>query len=123
MLSKIDLSGQMDAKCGILKECKRYNDKCICSVIDGTIYGAPDNTPGIAPKGVLQDLQKDAQKGAPENALQFALQVALESHLPMQLSIHQSVQNDSIKSEIEEVLYAALEGAPNISLQGAVKLA
>ena len=32
----------------------------------------------------------------------------------MLLSMHKSVQNDSIKNEIEEVLYAAIEGASNI---------
>ena len=33
----------------------------------------------------------------------------------MQLSMDKSVQSDSIKSEIEEVFYAALEGASNVS--------
>ena len=33
----------------------------------------------------------------------------------MQLSMHKNVQNDSIKGEIKEVLYAPLEDASNIS--------
>ena len=46
-------------------------------MLDGTIWGAPGNTPGIAPKGALKDLNKGAQKSAPEIALIGALQVAL----------------------------------------------
>ena len=32
----------------------------------------------------------------------------------MLLSMHKSVQNDSIKNENKDVLYAAIEGASNI---------
>ena len=45
---------------------------------------SPDNTPGVVPKGALQDLYKDAQKGAPEDELKGALQVLLELNLFMQ---------------------------------------
>ena len=45
---------------------------------------SPDNTPGVVPKGALQDLYKDAQKGAPEEELKGALQVLLELNLFMQ---------------------------------------
>ena len=37
-------------------ECKRKNDECIWSAPDDVIQGAPDNTPGAAPKGELQYL-------------------------------------------------------------------
>ena len=46
-----------------------------------------------------------------------ALQGALVLHLFMQLSIHKSAQNDSVEGEIEEVIYAALEGSSKISLR------
>ena len=45
---------------------------------------SPDNTPGVVPKGALQDLYKDAQKGASEDELKGALQVLLELNLFMQ---------------------------------------
>ena len=45
---------------------------------------SPDNTPGVVPKGALQDLYKDAQKGAPEDELKGALQVLLELNWFMQ---------------------------------------
>ena len=45
---------------------------------------SPDNTPGVVPKGALQDLYEDAQKGAPEDELKGALQVLLELNLFMQ---------------------------------------
>ena len=68
----------------------------------------------IAPEGVFQDLYKGAQKGAPEIALKGALQVALELLLFIQLSMHESVQYDSVKGEIEVAPYAELEGASKI---------
>ena len=37
-------------------ECKRKNDKYVWDALDDTIQGAPDNTPGVAPKGELQYL-------------------------------------------------------------------
>ena len=41
----------------------------------------------------------------------------------MQLSIHRITQNDSIKGEVEEACYAALEGASKISLYWTLKTA
>ena len=66
---------------------------------------------------LLQDLYKDEKKRAPEIWIKGALQGALVLHLFMQLSIHKSVQNDSVEGEIEEVIYAALEGSSKISLR------
>ena len=60
-------------------------------------------------------------KSAPEIALRGALQVAREFHLLMQLSIHKSVQYDSVKGEIEEALYTALESVSKISFKGVLK--
>ena len=57
----------------------------------------------------------------PENALKGLFQVALELHLFMAQSMHNGIQNDSIKGEIEEALYAALEDASKISFQEAFK--
>ena len=68
----------------------------------------------IAPEGVFQDLYKGAQKNAPEIALKGALQVALELLLFIQLSMHESVQYDSVKGEIEVAPYAELEGSSKI---------
>ena len=82
-------------------------------VLDSTAKGAPNNTPGIAPKGALQYLYKDVQKGAPENVLKDT--VATELQLLMQLPLHKGLQNSSIKGEIDETLYTALEGATKVS--------
>ena len=41
----------------------------------------------------------------------------------MQLSMYKSVQCHSIKGEIEEAIYAALESASEISFRGALKSA
>ena len=87
------------------------------------IQGAPDNTPEIVPKGELQNLYKYSQKDAPEKALKGALQVALELHLFMQLSMHKRIENDLLKSKIEEACYATLEGMSKISLYGVFKAA
>ena len=43
------------------------------------------------------------------------IKVHKKVHLLMQLSMHKSVQYDSVKGEIDEALYAALEGASKIS--------
>ena len=59
-------------------------------------------------------------KSAPEIALRGALQVAREFHLLMQLC-NKSVQYDSVKGEIEEALYTALESASKISFKGVLK--
>ena len=77
----------------------------------------------IAPEGVFQDLYKGAQKSAPEIALKGALQVALELLLFIQLSMHESVQYDSVKGEIEVALYTSLESGSKISFWGALKTA
>ena len=54
---------------------------------------SPDNTPGVVPKGALQDLYKDAQKGAPEDELKGALQVLLELNWFMQcIGVQKMVQ-------------------------------
>ena len=87
------------------------------------IQGALDSTAGIAPRGALQDLYKDAQIGASENALKGALQIARKLHLFMPLSMHKSIQNDSIKGETEEAVYAVLDCASKISFWGALKTA
>ena len=58
---------------------------------------------------------QDQYKGTPKTALKGALQVALELHLFMQLPMDTSVQNDSVKGEIEVALYAELEDASKIS--------
>ena len=63
------------------------------------------------------------KKSAPGNALKGALQVALKLHLFMQLSTHNSIPNDSIKCEVKEARYAALEGESLISFYGALKTA
>ena len=55
------------------------------------------------------------KKDASENALKGALQVALELHLFMQFSVYKSIQNNSIKIEIGEARYVALEDASKIS--------
>ena len=65
----------------------------------------------MALKGELQDLYKGVEKGTLEIALKGALDVTLELHMLMQLSKHKSVQNDSVKGEIELVPYVALLGA------------
>ena len=59
--------------------------------------GAPDNTPGVAPKSELQYLYiyKDPQEGPSDVSLKGTLLVALELHLLMQLSVHKIVENDS----------------------------
>ena len=63
------------------------------------------------------------KNGAPENAISGAVQVALKLHLFVQLPMHKSISNDSIKGEIEEARYAALEGASKISFCGVPKTA
>ena len=80
-----------------------------------TIQGAPDNTPEIVPKNELQNLYKYSQRDAPEKAL--------ELHLFMQLSMYKRIENDSIKSKIEETCYATLKGMSKISLYGVFKAA
>ena len=82
----MDLRVQMDAKLGQLKNGKKSE-----------IFRAP----------AFQDQYKGALKGA--------LQVALELHLFTQLLVDTSVQNDSVKGEIEVALYAELEDASKIS--------
>ena len=49
--------------------------------------------------------------------------VALELHLFMQLSMHNTIQYDSVKGQIEVALYAALEDASTITFLGALKTA
>ena len=85
---------QIDEKFGQLKNGKKSE-----------IFTAP----------AFQDQYKGAQKDAPKTALKGALQVALELHLFMQLTMDTSVQNDSVKGEIEVALYAELEDASKIS--------
>ena len=41
----------------------------------------------------------------------------------MHLLVHNSVENNSIKGELESSLYVALEGTPKIFFQGALKIA
>ena len=67
-----------------------------------------------------------APDGSSENTPTFeveikgALEVTIELHLKMHKVVHllvqKSSQNNSIKGELEEALYVALEGAPKISL-------
>ena len=52
---------------------------------------------------------KMCKKVEPKNALKGALLVALELYLFMRLLMHKSIPNASIKGEIAEVRYAALE--------------
>ena len=63
------------------------------------------------------------KKGAPEIALKGTVQVVLELHWFMQVSMHMIITNNSIKGEIEEACYAALEGASKISFFEALKTA
>ena len=73
MKQKHEIKSELLVHLVIARECKRNNDKCGWGAIDCTIYDAPDNTPGNAPKGALQVLYKDAKKGVLENALKGAL--------------------------------------------------
>ena len=71
-----------------------------------------------------------AVEGAPDGSfentptfeveIKRALEVTIELHLKMDKVVHllvqKSSQNNSIKGELEETLYVALEGAPKISL-------
>ena len=80
--------------------------------------------------GTLKYEHVSAVQGAPDGSsegtstfaveIKGALQVAIELHLKMQMVVYFLVekcpQNDSVKSELEKALYAALEGAPMISL-------
>ena len=50
--------------------------------------------------------------------LRFKLTVTIELHLryTLHILVRKNIQNDSIKCELKEALYVALEGAPKISL-------
>ena len=39
----------------------------------------------------------------------------LKIHMVVQLLVKKSAQNDSIKGELQEALYVALEGAPKVT--------
>ena len=63
-----------------------------------------------------------SSEGTPiyEIEIKGALEVTVDLHLKMQMVVHllvqKSAQNGSIKDELEEALYVALENTPKISL-------
>ena len=82
--------------------------------LDDLLDGALKYEHVSAAEGTLAD----SCEGTP--AFEVRVEVTIELHLKVQLVMHMLVQknaqNDSIKCEIEEELYVALEGAPKISL-------
>ena len=125
MLSKMDIRVQMDAKSAQLKnECKIE------------LFSAPADAQDSAKRTTINAFEvslivqfrvhliirpelylkvhfkiyiKMCKKVAPNNALKGALLVELELYLFMRLLMHKSIPNASIKGEIAEVRYAALE--------------
>ena len=67
-----------------------------------------------APDGLSED------KPTFEVEIKDAFYVAIEFHLKMHMAMHllaqKGSQNNSIKDDLEETFYVALEGAPKISL-------
>ena len=51
-----------------------------------------------------------------KDALEFTIKLHLKIHMVVQLLVSKIARNNSIKGELQEALYVALEGAPKISL-------
>ena len=125
MLSKMDIRVQMDAKSAQLRnECKIEHFSAPADPQDSakrTTINAFEVSlmvqfrvhliirPELYLKVHFKIYIKMCKKVAPKNALKGALLVALELYLFMRLLMHKSTPNASIKGEIAEVRYAALE--------------
>ena len=51
-----------------------------------------------------------------KGAFEVAIELHLKIHMVVHLLVQKSSQNNSVKGELEEALFVALEGAPKISL-------
>ena len=51
-----------------------------------------------------------------KDALELTIKLHLKIHMVVQLLVSKIARNNSIKGELQEALYVALEGAPKISL-------
>ena len=67
---------------------------------------APDGSPEVTPTIEIEI----------KGTVEVTTEMQLKMHMVMHLLVQKSARNDSIKRELEEALYVALEGAPKISL-------
>ena len=61
-------------------------------------------------------------KGEIKGTLEVTIELHLKIHMMVRLSVQKSSHNNSVKGILEEALYVALEGAPNISLSETQKI-
>ena len=71
----------------------------------GAIEGAPDGSPEVTPTIEIEI----------KGIVEVITEMQLKMHMVMHLLVQKSARNDSIKRELEEALYVALESAPKIS--------
>ena len=78
-----------------------------------------------APKSVLWDLYKDVPEGSFEvhARLHFKIELPFKLHMMTHLLVYKSAKSNSVKGEFKCSIYVALEGAPKIFFQGALKVA
>ena len=67
---------------------------------------APDGSPEVTPTIEIEI----------KGTVEVTIEMQLKMHMVMHLLVQKSARNDSIKGELEEALYVALEGVPKISL-------
>ena len=67
---------------------------------------APDGSPEVTPTIEIEI----------KGTVEVTIEMQLKMHMVMHLLVQKSARNDSIKRELEEALYVALEGVPKISL-------